>query len=508
MSSQIDNSVSYFLLGNIPRGFRSYNLRAYFSHLVEKEAFVCFHFRHRPEFLNNSGGPATPSGNEKTTPTASKHKDVNTEQKTMSRTENETVDDTSFIDYTKTTTRSSETAQNFNADAAVQANTHCCPLSVKSEHVKELLSYNGKHWTDGNDDIMRERVRIQALKLRSEESTSEGSHKQNNSLSSDQILSLVEFSPPSSMPQGNIGTSLKVFQNLIRTCRLPPSVIKKLRLVFPSHSKRYGAVPLDYGIAKKGKSLSDFRKDELKQPAGRKKRKLEEEEDRVELEEEDEEIEQENENDDFGAEDWERYEALHDDVDKQDRTSERLFEDEMEVTWDKGSSGLVFYTDASYWHQQEGDFDEQCSQEDDWDVDMSLYYGYESADKPARDMRDMEIEKRLRAGEDLQDIVKKKPTESFGRKIMKEKGWKEGTGLGPSSLGISEPVEAEGQSSHCKTGLGYRGEKLTLKPQARKKTREVLIPTIYDEKDEEKDTVMKRGPPTVLKYRDKSFPSR
>lgn len=70
---------------------------------------------------------------------------------------------------------------------------------------------------------------------------------------------------------------------------------------------------------------------------------------------------------------------------------------------------------------------------------MSLYYGYgksyrtdvfmsvfkvshrriiqvflhtiESADKQARDMRDMAIERRLRAGEDLEDIYKKKPTE-------------------------------------------------------------------------------------------------
>ena len=38
----------------------------------------------------------------------------------------------------------------------------------------------------------------------------------------------------------------------------------------------------------------------------------------------------------------------------QERSKERLFEDELEVVWDKGSSGLVFYTDASYWDQQEG----------------------------------------------------------------------------------------------------------------------------------------------------------
>ena len=38
----------------------------------------------------------------------------------------------------------------------------------------------------------------------------------------------------------------------------------------------------------------------------------------------------------------------------QERSKERLFEDELEVVWDKGSSGLVFYTDARYWDQQEG----------------------------------------------------------------------------------------------------------------------------------------------------------
>lgn len=38
----------------------------------------------------------------------------------------------------------------------------------------------------------------------------------------------------------------------------------------------------------------------------------------------------------------------------QGRTKERLFEEEMEVVWEKGGSGLVFYTDASHWHDLEG----------------------------------------------------------------------------------------------------------------------------------------------------------
>ncbi len=43
-------------------------------------------------------------------------------------------------------------------------------------------------------------------------------------------------------------------------------------------------------------------------------------------------------------EEWERHEALHDDVTKQDRTSPYFFEKEIELQWEKGGSGLVFYT--------------------------------------------------------------------------------------------------------------------------------------------------------------------
>ena len=76
-------------------------------------------------------------------------------------------------------------------------------------------------------------------------------------------------------------------------------------------------------------------------------------------------------------EDWERHEALHNDVDNQSRTRERLFEEEIELKWEKGGSGLVFYTDAAYWRQQEeGDMDEEMA--DDWDVDMGVY------DEPGR----------------------------------------------------------------------------------------------------------------------------
>ena len=48
-------------------------------------------------------------------------------------------------------------------------------------------------------------------------------------------------------------------------------------------------------------------------------------------------------------------------------------------------------TDAQYWAREEGDFDEQTS--DDWDLDMSEYYG-EPGDKDAKDFIRISKEKR------------------------------------------------------------------------------------------------------------------
>lgn len=58
--------------------------------------------------------------------------------------------------------------------------------------------------------------------------------------------------------------------------------------------------------------------------------------------------------DDDRCEEWERHEALHEDVTKQERAEERLYEEEIELKWEKGGSGLVFYTDAQYWQEEKG----------------------------------------------------------------------------------------------------------------------------------------------------------
>lgn len=50
------------------------------------------------------------------------------------------------------------------------------------------------------------------------------------------------------MQNGNVGTPVKVFLQLIQSCRLPPRLIRKLGLTFPktSSNRRYGNVPFQY----------------------------------------------------------------------------------------------------------------------------------------------------------------------------------------------------------------------------------------------------------------------
>ena len=47
---------------------------------------------------------------------------------------------------------------------------------------------------------------------------------------------------------------------------------------------------------------------------------------------------EESEKEDCDVEDWERYESLHDNVDNQDRPKERMFEEDIELKWEKGKN--------------------------------------------------------------------------------------------------------------------------------------------------------------------------
>ncbi|NWT99507.1 GPTC3 protein, partial [Urocynchramus pylzowi] len=358
------------------------------------------------------------------------------------------------------------------------------------------------------------------------------------SVTAAELRRLPELNPPSFMPFGNVGTPLGVFLELIRACRLPPRVISRLQLDFPrtGSSRRYGNVPFQYqgtqtvaepeGVyTAAGDEITEGEEPVgLTQPAQPREdeqgQEQEEEESSSGLTQpaqpwedeegqEQEEEESSSDEDDDRCEEWQRHAALHEDVAQQERARERLFEEEIELKWEKGGSGLVFYTDAQFWQEQDGDFDEQTA--DDWDVDMSIYYDKDGGDKDARDSVQMWLEQRLRDGLEDGSVAGQhigtfeRHTKGFGRKVLEQQGWTEGLGLGSSNSGMAEALDNEGQNPRCKRGLGYHGEKLPTFVR-RKKPRgdsSVVISTIYDDPEPQDmgDQLLRRQPPTAMKYR-------
>lgn len=485
----------YFAICNIPPVFRSADLRNYFSQFIESGGFKCFHFRHRPEVLKDPENKPNPSGEGSSSETAQK-------EQTPDNPENKNI-----------------------------VKSCCCIVSVRATHADRFIKmYSGNHWIDSKGNWMTRRCVIKRIKVSQDKdegsfpykTKSEQRHRVSltEHFTETDLKTLSELNPPALMPNGNVGTSVKVFLQLIQSCRLPPRLIRKLGLVFPktSSNRRYGNVPFQYQntctLPATEETVLTAAGHEISGPgtltssffSRNKSNENTETENIEEPESKEEDTQSDADDDDDYCEEWERHEALHEDVTSQDRTKERLFEEEIELKWEKGGPGLVFYTDAQYWQEEEGDFDEQTV--DDWDVDMSVYYDKDGGDMDARDFVQMRYEKRLRDGlEDRsgqsQSIGSfEKFTKGFGRRLMEKQGWKDGEGLGSSQPGISEALENEGQNPNCKRGFGYHGEKLILNPVKKAKP-DFYITTKYDKPKEidKGDTLLRRQPSTSLKYR-------
>ncbi|KAM5179866.1 LOW QUALITY PROTEIN: G patch domain-containing protein 3 [Mantella aurantiaca] len=445
-----------FVVSGIPRCFRSAQLRHYFSQFTESGGFVCFHYRHRPEQRGPDG----------------------------------------------------------------KAVTFCCPVTVQPERALSFRSmYHGKPWLDTQGNQVPGKCLVYKVRTAPQGDlevfpykTRGEAQKQftdvEKQVTSKELLRMSEFNPPALMAQGNVGTPVSTFLQLIRSCRLPPRLISRLGLQFHRSRRRYGNVPYDYTgteIVEQEEGVYTATGHELKEGESIGSEVLKDED---HVEDKDLEEESESNDDNDTCEEWERHEALHEDVTAQERCKERLFEEEIELKWEKGGSGLVFYTDAQVWQEEEGDFDEQTA--DDWDVDMSEYYEPGAGDKDAKDYLKMRLESRRRDGldcarEDTNGLGSfERHTKGFGRRLLERQGWMEGTGLGASGLGIPDALENEGQNPKCKRGLGYHGEKLSTFNPAPKKPKH-LISTIYDEPREEdaEDTLLRRMPSTSMKYRSK-----
>ncbi|XP_012606114.2 G patch domain-containing protein 3 isoform X1 [Microcebus murinus] len=497
-----EEAVVYLVVSGIPSELRSAQLRSYFSQFREQRGggFLCFHYRHRPERAPPQAVPDSAL-----TPIDS-------------ATEGQLLAQTSATDARALPTRDS---------APIQTRTCCCIISVRglAQAQRFLHMYSGRRWVDSQGTWLPGRCLIRRLRLPTEASglgsfpfkTRKELHSrkaENEAFTLADLRQLPELNPPVLMPSGNVGTPLRVFLELIRACRLPPRIITQLQLQFPKtgSSRRYGNVPFKYMDSEtveqeelvytaegeeipQGTCLADIPANPCGEP---------EEEGGKEEEEE-----SHSDDDDDRGEEWERHEALHEDVTRQERTTERLFEEEIELKWEKGGSGLVFYTDAQFWQEEEGDFDEQTA--DDWDVDMSVYYDRDGGDKDARDSVQMRLERRLRDGQEDGSVIRcqvgtfERHTKGIGRKVMERQGWAEGQGLGSRCSGVPEALDGDGQHPRCKYGLGYHGEKLQPFGQLKRPrgTGLGLISTIYDEPlpQDQRESLLRRQPPTSMKFR-------
>ncbi len=287
-----DANSMYALIENIPLKFRTPDLRNFFSYSIENESFLVFNYRKRPHTTREF-----------------------------------------FI----------------------------CICSVKSNKFDELVKlYDKKNWIDVRGHLLNTKCSISKIK--------------SSSSDSDNFNNLLEFQRvPAWMPNGNVGTPTKVFIELINQCIMPQSLIARLGLNLTNYRKHrkkaYACVGHDYRKGSDDDCLSsdnssndvastasghkisrqiddDLEIKRINYSSEQKQMKLNLEE-KKQAEKADKSMENKDGDDNDSGdelEEWDRHEALHDDVTKQDRTSPVFFENEIELKWEKGGSGLVFYT--------------------------------------------------------------------------------------------------------------------------------------------------------------------
>jgi len=357
-----NQKVDLVVVLNVPTTFNTGDLRRFFTDFVETEKFCMFHYKRRPlkhllkQAQDNSG------------------KAPEIARKIHNCIQNQNLD--------------------------LFKDTNLALATVFPVNVRDFLDkYKSRLWMGQDQEELDTRCHVVHVPLDK----------------IDELMVLREFSGGggSLCPRGNVGTPSRVLKEAVRQCRMPSKMIGKLG-IGPSSGLRYAAVapPAIEPDNPRGRVLqSDSGGSYIGPPdimAGAppgpppvspvsndmQQRPL------VST------LPDKPVADDDLGEEWDRHDCLHDDVnarrqlprdvtfssdwadnlEHQPGTKERLFEEKMEVTWDKGSSGLVFYTDAQFWHAQQASEDRNT---DDWDVDTSIYYGGTDPDRDSREMREM-----------------------------------------------------------------------------------------------------------------------
>uniref|UniRef100_UPI00358F4D48 G patch domain-containing protein 3 n=1 Tax=Myxine glutinosa TaxID=7769 RepID=UPI00358F4D48 len=493
-------SNEFVVVTNIPPWFQAADLRMFFSHFfVESGGFACFHYRHRPQ------GPVQ-------------------EERSLGNKQ-----PFGFLE------KSCKWHHGKLLDRGIKhgAVPRCCVVRL-GQGGSTLLSqrYNGNFWFDRTGQEIGQQCNIYPVTITRDDPQPPHSRRELSGwrpglkplIACQDLPQMPELLPPDMLCHGNVGTPLHVFQELIRSCRLPPSLITRLDLAaqLSGPHRKYSNVPWMYTQTTGQEALMAFGSEgrdqylvpstvKLKwkrdQRRGRHKIKARKHsEPNSELASFNPEDESHSDND--SCEEWERHEALHEDVTRQERTEERLYEEEVELPWEKGGSGLVYYTDAQYWAQEQGDFDEQTA--DDLDVDMSIYYEEGGGDYDARDYLALRRERRCRAGksDSVQNTQRgefERHTKGFGRRIMEQQGWRDGFGLGSAQHGCIDALDNDGQSPSCRHGFGYHGEKLPRFFLPRRTRRDppggIVLTTVYDNPldIDSGDSLLRRQPLHALK---------
>lgn len=131
----------FVLVGNIPGVLRSSDLRAFFSHIVEKRGFVCFHYRHRPEHV---------------APTA--------QESTLSSIREGPEECEGDVELVQNLASEASTA--VGDGGATAASTRCCVAAVDKRLEEEFLSrYRGRHWAKCGGELLRRKIKISRLSV-------------------------------------------------------------------------------------------------------------------------------------------------------------------------------------------------------------------------------------------------------------------------------------------------------------------------------------------------------
>ncbi|VDM20846.1 unnamed protein product [Hydatigera taeniaeformis] len=386
------NNQDIFFITDIPTSLKTADLRRIFSQHIEAGAFECFHYRHRPASSHITLAP---------------HSSISA--KMLLRI-----------------LRRHRSRRTINCTALI---------AIKPDNTQKILNTLEDSWyTDakcGNFAPCKlHRVRHAVPLLET-------------------LKKLCEFSPPSWMPQGNVGTPISHFISLIRSCRLGSDIIRGLKLDFSClrSNRKYGTVPYVYpdneptlGPITNMKDAIDV--EDLKTQSG---------------------LVLSNPVDvDQIAEEWDRFEALHNDPYDVDRSSKHSlkYESRIKLKWEKGGPGLVHYTDEMFWRERESVrrdefFDEPSSF--DWDINLHQYSDDEGLSFAGPGGPDLDSKQLSQILDDPIEECVKPFLSAYGAKIMQNQGWRRGTRLGdPKRRGLLEPITSEdGSVSTNRSGLGF-----------------------------------------------------